>query len=122
MDIDEILKRYKRVAVIGGPVTGKTIVTGKVNDRPVYHSDTYETAGWSERSQILKDACQPHESFVVAGVAADRAVRKGLEVDAIIHCTDARQPLKKGQRVLKRQIDKRARELSKKIPTFELKK
>ncbi len=121
MDIDEILKTYKRVAVVGGPVTGKSIVTEKVTDRPVYHSDDYAGTEWSERSQILKDACEPHESFVVAGIAADRAVRKGLEVDAIIHCKTPRAVYKKGQKTLKKQIDKRVSALKRKgIPTFDL--
>ena len=122
MDYRDILKKYRRVAVVGGPVTGKSIVTDSVSDRPIIHSDDipHEDITWSEHSQAVKEACERHETFVVAGIAADRAVRKGLEVDAIIHCTESRALYSQGQRTLKKQIDQRVKKLSKSIPTFTL--
>ena len=124
MKLEDVLKKYKRVAVVGGPVTGKSIVTEQVSDRPTFHSDDFnrDALGWSGQSEALKEAAASSETFIVAGCAADRAVRKGLEVDAIIHCTEFQNHLPTdGQATLKRQIDKRTRELAKNTPTFTLK-
>lgn len=121
MNFQDILKRHKRVAVCGGPVTGKSIVTDNCSDRPVFHSDDLMELGWSEGSQKLKELAEDHESFCVAGVAADRAIRKGLEVDAVIHCRTPRKTYSKGQAILKAQIDKRVRALKRKgIKVYEL--
>lgn len=121
MKYQDILKKYKRVAVIGGPITGKSIVTDNTTDRPVIHSDQYSGRAWSEHSTAVKDACSGLDTFVVAGIAADRAIRKGLEVDAIIHCKRQRASYpKKGQATLKKQIDRRAKQLSHRYPVFEL--
>jgi len=125
MMIDEILRRYPRVAVTGGPVTGKSIVTDAVTDRPVIHSDNIAHGdthtAWSRHSADVKHEAEQHQRFVVAGIAADRAVRKGLEVDAIIHARRPRDRYTRGQRTLKKQIDKRVRELEARgIPVFYL--
>ena len=121
MKYQDVLKKYKRVAVIGGPITGKSIVTDHTTDRPVIHSDDYSGRPWSEHSTVVKDACSGLDSFVVAGIAADRAVRKGLEVDAVIHCKHQRASYpKKGQAILKKQIDRRARRLAHKYPVYDL--
>ena len=125
--IQDILRTHKRVAVTGGPDTGKSIVTDWVDDRPVYHSDDYTNDDWSTKPDaLIKDAYQ-HDSpqgYVVAGITADRAVRKGLQVDAIIHCetTLNDKPGKaKGRNALKKQIDKRVRTLQENgIPVYYL--
>lgn len=109
--IDDLLKRYNRIAVVGGPVTGKSIITEAVTDRPVIHSDDLHDSSWSGKSEDLKKEAEKHDRFVIAGIAADRAVRKGLEVDVLVHCTRPRRAYKTGQRVLKDQIDRRVREL-----------
>ena len=116
MTLDELLTRYKRIAVVGGPVTGKSIITDNVSDRKVFHSDDLPGLLWSERSQELMDLAKEHEAFVVAGIAADRAVKKGLDVDCVVHCTQVHADMyKPGQKTLKKQIDKRARELALKL-------
>lgn len=112
----------KRIAIVGGPVTGKSLLTDQVTDRPVIHSDDipHDGISWSEHSERVKQEAEKHESFVVAGVAADRAVRKGLEVDLIVHCTEPRVRYSAGQRTLKRQIDARVQGLKRAgIPVVE---
>ena len=113
MNWEDVLRQHKRIAVVGGPVTGKSMLTDEVTDRPVIHSDEipHENISWSEHSHRVKEKAEKEESFVVAGVAADRAVRKGLQVDAIVHCTEPRTKYKSGQRILKQQIDRRVHEL-----------
>jgi hypothetical protein len=116
------VNEFDRIAITGGPVTGKSRVLEhfKSDGRAIIQTDDvdYSNRTFSEHSQAVVDECQQHERFVVSGVAADRAVRKGLEVDLIIHCPEPQQPLNARQRALKGQIDKRVKSLSEKIPTI----
>ena len=110
---DDLLARYDRIAICGGPVTGKSILTDATTDRPVIHSDDMLGMTWSSHSQAVRDKAAQHERFVVAGVAADRAIRKGLEVDCIVHAVRSHADVyTKGQKVLKKQVDKRTRQVS----------
>ena len=121
-----VIQRHQRVAVVGGPVTGKSVLTDYAlsTGKKVIHSDDFKFATnntpWSKQSNIVKDACCATDSFVVAGIVADRAVRKGLEVDCIVLSTDPRQKLKPGQKTLKKQIESRAYKLAldKGIPLY----
>ena len=124
--LEKFLSQHKRVAILGGPVTGKSIVTDHAGPREVVHSDDFQFTkngvDWSEQSEILRDYCAGKDDFVVAGIVADRAVRKGLEVDAIIHCDEFMDHLpSNGQKVLKKQIDSRVKKLAKTITTVKLK-
>jgi len=116
MDWGDILSRYDRIAVTGGPVTGKSRYTDQTHDRPVIHSDevpyTYDEPGeWSNHSARVKHQAEQYDRFVVAGIAADRAIRKGLEVDVVIHCRLPQKTLTARQMGLKRQIDRRVEQL-----------
>lgn len=123
--IKRVLRDHKRIAVTGGPDTGKSIVTDYVTDRPVYHSDDYTDENWHTKPETLIREAYSADSpsgYVVAGVTADRAVRKGLQVDAIIHCDDTKvHSDKRGRHTLKKQIDKRVRTLMEDgIPVYYL--
>ncbi len=123
--IQEILRTHRRVAVTGGPDTGKSIVTDYVTDRPVYHSDAFTDDDWHTKPDaLIREAYQNDspQGYVVAGITADRAVRKGLQVDAIIHCETPRKALNtRGRKTLKTQIDKRVRTLEENgIPVYYL--
>lgn len=125
-NLRDVITRHNRVAVVGGPVTGKSVLTDYAHSvgKTVFHSDdfqfTHQGVPWSEQSERLRDAVIGRDRFVVAGIVADRAVRKGLEVDAIVLSEDSRKGLSKGQRTLKKQIEKRARQIAddKGIPLY----
>lgn len=77
--------RGKRIAIAGGPRTGKTTLSQRVTDRPVYHGDDHIALGWSQASDEL--ARQVNASvgpLLVEGVQVPRALRKGMAVDVVI--------------------------------------
>src|SRR5262245_4436614 len=39
---DDVLGKYSRVAIVGGPRTGKTTLSATVSDRPVIHTDDFK--------------------------------------------------------------------------------
>jgi hypothetical protein len=86
LTLTELLDRYRRIAVTGGPNSGKTTgVAARVTDRTVIHTDDWKHLGYSpEVPFLIIDACKAHSSFLVEGVQAARALRKGLEVDAAV--------------------------------------
>lgn len=55
---EEVLERYARVAVVGGPRTGKTTLVAGVTDRPVIHGDEYNGEGWEKAPERIKGACE----------------------------------------------------------------
>ncbi len=90
MPFTELLKRYKRIAITGAPRTGKTSLTRQVTDRPVYHTDDWKDAPWTDVPHLVKAKCETEEAFVLEGVQVPRTLRKGLEVDAVIYLTMAK--------------------------------
>ncbi len=96
----KLMAKHRRIAIVGGPKSGKTAVAMFVNDRKVVHTDDFkDTHGWSEASEyIVNTLNESEEPFVVEGVRVAHALRKGLEVDAVLVLVCARQPLSEGQR------------------------
>ena len=81
----DTLRQYQRIAIAGGPRTGKTTLSTRVTDRPVVHGDDFIALGWSQASEAL--AAQVNASvgpLVVEGVQVPRALRKGMAVDVVI--------------------------------------
>ena len=83
----DTLRQYPaaRIAIAGGPRTGKTTLSARVTDRPVYHGDDHIALGWSQASEAL--AAQVNASvgpLLVEGVQVPRALRKGMAVDVVI--------------------------------------
>jgi len=85
MTFEELLAAYRRVASAGAPRTGKTTYTRAVSDRPVIHTDDWLDWPWDDVPALVASACGGLERFVVEGVRAPDALRKGgLEVDAVL--------------------------------------
>lgn len=82
--LQEALAAHARIAIGGGPRTGKTTLAGAVTDRPVLHTDERCGLPWSEQPAALIAACAQHDRFVVEGVQVARALRKGLQIDVLI--------------------------------------
>jgi KaiC/GvpD/RAD55 family RecA-like ATPase len=81
----QVLNTYARVAITGGPLTGKTTLSNRVTDRPVIHTDDFIVLGWSRDSQhVMEFANETPGPLIVEGVAVPRALRKGMNVDAVI--------------------------------------
>lgn len=92
-----ILSKHKRIAIVGGPKVGKTTLAKLATDRPVHHNDDGKHIPWEDQPAYWKAAVTGQDSFVLEGVQAARALRKGLEVDAVIELTKPHVELSKGQ-------------------------
>ena len=98
--IAEILSRYKRVVIAGGPKTGKSTLASSVTDRPVFHTDELAGERWEDIPELVKAQVEGKDAFVVEGVQAGRALRKGLEADVVVYLTEPRAPRTKGQQTM----------------------
>lgn len=94
---DTLLAEHNRIAIVGGPKVGKTTLCRRVNDRPVFGTDSLMGLPWSEAPHAIIDQCQGITRFVVEGVQTARALRKGLRVDCIVQLTKVHQELSQGQ-------------------------
>ncbi len=102
-----IARRHKRIAIVGGPKAGKSTMSRFFDDRPVHHNDSALHVPWDDQPDHWIKETEGQDSFVIEGVQAARAIRKGLKVDAVIHLSqddavrhlnDIRgEPLKPGQ-------------------------
>lgn len=105
----EQLRKFDRIAVTGVPGSGKTTLCKAATSRPstvIMCTDEFKDMPWSESSaMVAKKANETVRNFVIEGVAVPRALRKGMEVDAVIvlsrvvngHLTGLLKPLSSGQ-------------------------
>ena len=101
MVIQVIAQRYQRIAIVGGPKTGKTTLAKTFRDRPVISTDDYIALDWADvPAKVIEAAGAAGPSFVVEGVQTARALRKGLAVDAVVVLTTPKQQLTSGQMVM----------------------
>lgn len=96
-EFQQVLASHKRIAIVGGPKTGKTTLAKTVTDRPVYHNDDGKHIPWEDQPEYWKGQVAGQDSFVLEGVQAARALRKGLQVDAVIELDKPWVELNKGQ-------------------------
>jgi SPP1 gp7 family putative phage head morphogenesis protein len=76
--------RRMRVAVVGGPRTGKTTAARALADAhalPLRHADDLIPLGWSRASEQLAHEMRLSDGGVFEGVAIARALRKLLELE-----------------------------------------
>lgn len=80
-----VLARYPRVAIAGGPRTGKTSLAQHARDgRLVVHTDDFIGHGdWAAMPGLVIDAAGSGPCLI-EGVQVPRALRKGLRVDAVV--------------------------------------
>lgn len=91
MTVAEAL-RLPRVAIVGGPRTGKTTLARKARDTTVIHTDDYIRLPWEDVPHFVLLECEKAERFVVEGVQVARCLRKGLKVDVVIWLEAERAP------------------------------
>ena len=79
-----------RIAITGGPQTGKTTLAATLG-APVIHGDDFIELGWSQSSQALAHAMRTPGPWVAEGVQVPRALRKMLEArpDDCVYVGDA---------------------------------
>ncbi len=84
-----LLAENKKLAIVGGPDTGKTELAGLVTDRPVIHTDDWLDMLFANVPDAVIEECEKHESFVLEGnIQAARCLRRGLAIDAVIFLDD----------------------------------
>lgn len=93
----DFIREHERVAIVGGPVTGKSTLLALIHDRHAYDTDTLKHLAWGEVSERVIVHLGPHARFVVAGVRAAHALRKGLVVDGVVYLDTPFQELSPGQ-------------------------
>jgi hypothetical protein len=93
----DLLLKYRRVAIVGGPKTGKTThFAAMVTDREIIHTDDWKQLPWEVVPELAIAKAKPFAEFVIEGVQVARALRKGLEVDAVFLTTKPKAPRKPG--------------------------
>ena len=104
----------RRIAVAGGPRTGKTTTAERLAQQlglPLTHSDDLISLGWSEASDELAKRMAAAERGIYEGVAVVRAIRKLLErssdkpIDALLILRQPFEQLTDGQRRMSRAQD-----------------
>lgn len=97
-----------RIAICGGPRTGKTTLAKRIADvggHTLVSTDDLIPLGWSEASQAASDRMDEPGPWIIEGVAMSRALRKWREahpgepppVDKVIRLTTPHVALTKGQ-------------------------
>jgi hypothetical protein len=94
-DFAAILAAHRRIAIAGGPRTGKTTLSASVSDRPVIATDSYMGLPWGDiPHKVIADIGEA-EAFVLEGVQVARTLRKGLAVDAVVYLTRPKMEVKR---------------------------
>lgn len=103
----DILSTYKRVAIVGGPNSGKTTLSRLVRDRPVVHTDGFRHYSWAAVPEEVIKFVNQHantKGFVLEGVQAARVLRKGLKVDAVVVLVEPLEENTKGQTAMSKAV------------------
>lgn len=81
----EILSTYPRIAIVGGPKTGKSTLSGMSDGRVVIHTDDFRDIPWADVPIAVNRAVMASGGrYIVEGVQVARALRKGLAPDAVV--------------------------------------
>lgn len=102
-----VFRDYDRVAIAGGPKTGKSTlaVVGEEcrlraghSEGVIIHTDASMNMPWADQPfDVIKRCKAAGLRFIVEGVQVGRALRKGLEVDAVIWLSEPKTQRTKSQ-------------------------
>lgn len=119
-----------RIAITGGPLTGKTTLASKLaydqggigmfaGDKIVRHTDYLIPLGWSEASAAAALWFDEPGPWIIEGVAVPRALRKWRDahpgqrppVDRVIYLSEPHQVCMRGQSSMAKGVESVFREL-----------
>ena len=94
---------------MGGPRTGKTTLAlmARANGRLTVHTDDYMHLGWEESAEHIRFLLRDAPSFIVEGVRAEGAIRRGLQVDTLVWLRSPIAPRTKAQIRMGDKVDTR---------------
>jgi hypothetical protein len=119
--LNDLLSQYDRIAICGGPGTGKsTIANWCVKDRAIIATDDYRHLEWADVPSAVAEACSLHSKFCVEGVQVARTLRRGLQVDAVLYLDVCMAPERR-RASMEKAIDtvfREFRQLNRTIPVY----
>ena len=104
--LEALLRDHARVAIVGAPRTGKTWLADHAEleaaraGRRVLYSDDFKHLAWADVPAAIIKACEMLPRFLLEGVQVARALRRGLEVDAVMYLDDPKAPQLVGQKIM----------------------
>lgn len=75
------LRAHDRIAVAGGPLSGKSLITDTLMEWPFIRTDDYKHLAWDQQVLAVTLACKPLPRFILSGVRTGSVLLAGLEVD-----------------------------------------
>jgi hypothetical protein len=137
LDIEErklafaaLLEAHPRVAIGGGPKSGKTTFAALCHDRPTVHTDDYiqeskgtvaeRAAAWKAAAELAVVECSKHAAFLVEGVRVTRVLKLGVEVDVLVWLETPLMPLTKGQETMRKGCETKLEALMAEMPQLKV--
>lgn len=96
------LQPYAKIAIAGGPLTGKSLVADNITDHTSIKTDDFLKFPWAEQPYKIIESCNQHDRFVLSGVQVGRVLRKGLDVDIAVWLDTPLQRLYPGQEIMRK--------------------
>jgi hypothetical protein len=93
-----IISQHRKVALTGGPKTGKTTLSQQCVDRHVYRTDDWQVIEWAHVPDAIIDQLESIDSWILEGVQVPRCLRKGLKPNVVIWLDKPHVALSSGQR------------------------
>lgn len=94
IELGRSLTIHPRIAIAGGPLTGKSLVADQIGYVwAQIKTDDFMHLTWSLQPFAIISECERHERFCLSGVNTGRALRKGLIVDAAVFLEEPLAPL-----------------------------
>lgn len=95
----QVLAKYDKIAIAGGPKSGKTTISKLAREHHAVHTDDYRDS-WDQAPADAMHDLEGHDKWIIEGVQVGRCLRKGLKPDIVIWCDDARKELTPGQKTM----------------------
>lgn len=102
LEIAAQLPAYNRIAVAGGPLTGKSLISDTITDRLHIATDFYRYMPWDEQASAISLALKGLDRFLLTGVRTAGVLMHGLQVDCVVWLDVPLQPLTKEQETMRR--------------------
>lgn len=102
IDLGQKLQAFNRVAIGGGPLTGKSLVASCLLKHYKFETDDFMDRAWADQPGEIIAFLDFRESTIklpwcLSGVTVGRCLRKGLICDAVVFLEYPLEPLTFGQ-------------------------